>query len=332
MAFQLWTHRNGILHGTTAAKQLDIRNKLLHLRIAEVYQFYTQDSTCVAAAAAQNLFEIPRERLLLRNRQYKICWLRSVEAAIAFQRRELETLQRQASRFFGVKAAEQQQGEWIPDAQGPLEVVPGIERRHELYGDITSPASYNLRRRRRGHFSGKTEEDDPAIPPAMFEKGTVSSYSYSYQADVRLRGYDPIEASEVASLLRSLPSVSTDETIDQSAVSAGSLLSSYTDEDQRDIALRGYDPIALSELGELGQSSSPSMQHSSAASLGVEVVGQHKLVRLFNCDSVASSIAESLDIGRRVFRAPANVPTFSASSSVSRCDYHRSHIHRSSPR
>jgi len=330
LAFQLWMHRNGILHGTTIAEQLDIRNKLLHQRMAEVFQVYDQDSTCVAAAS-QHLFEIPLERLLSRYRQYKICWLRLVEAAIAFQRRETEILQCQARRFFGggKTGVAQLRGANRSETRDSSTDTMGDERVQELTGDITSPVSYNLRRRRRCYLSDERDEDDPEIPPAMFDEGTMSSYSCSHQADVALKGYAPIDASEVAGLLWSSPSLATEEEIVNPESSAGSLSSSYIGEEQPDVVLWGYDPISLSEVRALGQSSSLSPHSLSAPFSDAGLSSSQELVLRSDLSTSAAGDLEDLDLraslvtGHRNTGVLANASPFSGASSASSFDWAR---------
>ena len=100
MAHQLWIHPNGVLHGCTVAAQQELRQAILHARIIEVFQLYGHDPTIVAAAS-QHLFAQPVDSILARQRQYKLCWLRSVDAAITQQLNEVDLLRKQASRFFG---------------------------------------------------------------------------------------------------------------------------------------------------------------------------------------------------------------------------------------
>ena len=193
LAFQLWINRNGILHGPTVEEQQEIRQGLLHTRIEEAYQLFANDSSIVAAAA-QHLFDQPMEVLLRRQRQYKLCWLRSVDVAIATQLQEVESLRRQAERFFGTSRRHQQTlegaGDSLEEASSPT------QRLTSLAADITNSECYNLRRRHLPCSEAFSEEELVDIPPAMFEC-SESSYSGPFQRDVGFNPDSPLHASEL---------------------------------------------------------------------------------------------------------------------------------------
>mmetsp|Transcript_16552 Transcript_16552/g.23601 ORF Transcript_16552/g.23601 Transcript_16552/m.23601 type:complete len:549 (+) Transcript_16552:2780-4426(+) len=233
---------------------------------------FEQDPSCVAAAS-RHLLEQPKERLLLRNRQYKICWLQSVDIAMARQRQETEILRRQASQFFGRRRP---RGQTPPgEATSPQIEASQDNRDTSLRMDITTPQKYNLRRQRRQMELSDSEDTD--IPPAMFEEASESSYSGSNQKDVALRGYDPIESGELEWLGMYYPSASEEASIGNGSTPAASTESSYSGSNQEDIALRGLASIATGELEELEDNSiSPAGSYVEGGGPGEEFLQEQE--------------------------------------------------------
>mmetsp|Transcript_16534 Transcript_16534/g.23564 ORF Transcript_16534/g.23564 Transcript_16534/m.23564 type:complete len:1161 (+) Transcript_16534:4649-8131(+) len=230
LAFKIWGNRNGILHGKTVMEQQAIRQAILTARIEEVFQIYATNSSCVSAAS-RHLFEEPMERLQLRNRQYQLCWLRSVDVAIAKQIQDTEILRRQARKFFGKTSDEKATLQEVESAIVPMS--PHITRELSLAIDISSPDHYNLRRRWRD-INTYSDNEDTGIPPAMFQEQSESSYSGSFQTDVQLRSDFPISPGEQSWLVADIHplSISQEETTDdesyiQSYSSDVTLISGY---------------------------------------------------------------------------------------------------------
>jgi hypothetical protein len=86
-----------------------------------------------------------------------------------------------------------------------------------------------------------TDSEDTAIPPAMFDDVMDSSYEFSAQRDVNLRGYQPISPTELADLGASSIQLSS---------STSSIEDSYQCSHQSDIFLpKEY--ISLAEVASL---------------------------------------------------------------------------------
>ena len=199
VAFAIWEHRNQALHGKNQAEHDLIQQQEINDTIEEVYQLYQQD-TSIVSASAQSLFTRPKDQLLRCQKQYKLCWIRSVQVAIAYQQRETKRLQKQAARFFGPRKASAAPSQAAVPEQEEVELTPTREVPRE---DIATPRSYNLRHRRRQLDSDGDESDDSFIlPPQMFEDLDESPYQWSRAQDIPLRSDGPISPEELEDILR----------------------------------------------------------------------------------------------------------------------------------
>jgi hypothetical protein len=205
---------------------MQLRQQALQTKIADLYDLYREQPSIIHASA-QYLFTQTKESLASKTRQYLLCWIRSVEVAIKHQESETDLLRQQPARFFGNQ----------PTTAVTLETGPVTtsSRITELQTpDITTPEKYNLRRPRQHirDLLSDTDSEDTAIPPAMFDDVMDSSYEFSAQRDVNLRGYQPISPTELADLGASSIQLSS---------STSSIDDSYQCSHQSDIFLpKGY--------------------------------------------------------------------------------------------
>mmetsp|Transcript_21347 Transcript_21347/g.30524 ORF Transcript_21347/g.30524 Transcript_21347/m.30524 type:complete len:447 (-) Transcript_21347:1241-2581(-) len=197
-SFRIWTHRNEALHGKTITEQAQIKETALHNNIQEAYEMHRANPTIIGASA-QHLFDKSMETLLQKQRQYKLCWLRSVSVAIKHQQCETDKLRKQAARFFGTKCPPQETTSSPQRTSNPSTLSPKQDRRLPTE-DISSPHSYNLRSNRRRACLSAEESDGYVIPPAMFDDTSESSYSWSGQLDVRLQCDSNITPTELQAL------------------------------------------------------------------------------------------------------------------------------------
>ena len=140
-SFLIWELRNTTLHGATMEEQAALRQAQLQGKIQDLYQQYSANPLIVPSSS-QHLFSLPIASLLAKYRQYQLCWVRSVEVAMAHQRADPEKLRRQAERFFG------------PTTSKPfrhlnhlqLSLDSQTQVRHLPPEDFSSPHHHNLRR------------------------------------------------------------------------------------------------------------------------------------------------------------------------------------------
>mmetsp|Transcript_7234 Transcript_7234/g.10503 ORF Transcript_7234/g.10503 Transcript_7234/m.10503 type:complete len:666 (-) Transcript_7234:216-2213(-) len=226
----LWTNRNEVLHGKTLTEQEQRKQEAVNTTIQEAYQIYDQENSIVAAAD-RYLFAQPVEELILKQYQYKLCWMRSVTTVRHHQKQELEKLRRQAARFFGAQRPESLAPENNIETESVVAHCVTPNGRQIPMEDIASPQSYNLRRRRWAEASSDEESDGYIIPPAMFEELLDSSYDFSDAPDVILQFDTPITQGEAARLLDSTTestyggSSQTDTTLSNWKISSEELMS-----------------------------------------------------------------------------------------------------------
>lgn len=180
IAFSIWANCNGVLHGFTIEQQNLLKQQKVQNRIKDLYKLY-QENPLIIHTTAHYLFEKSLEMMLSKNRQYQLCWIRSVEVAVGYQEQDTAVMRRQATEFFGPvgKSLENHKDEASPFSQRTLNLCDN---------DISSPLSYSLRRRYLRPTAEIETEDDDWIPPAMFCEYTDDSYTGSQQEDVSLYG------------------------------------------------------------------------------------------------------------------------------------------------
>jgi len=220
-SFRMWTHRNEALHGKTISDQAQVKELALHSRIQEAYELHRANPSIVALSAS-HLFDNPIETIFLRQRQYKLCWIRSVFVAMTFQAKDTERLRRQSAKFFGTKPSKST-SRLPPAASIEMVQIPPIRTRDLPPCDISSPHSYNLRRRR---HSGLTSTDDESdgfeIPPAMCEDTSESSYSGSCLPNVNLRCDFDITPTELQDLVNDAKTATPSSTVTGATASLAS--------------------------------------------------------------------------------------------------------------
>jgi len=238
--FRIWRHRNEILHGKTQEEQAGIRQEAMHTAIQEIYDLH-ETNPSIVSASDQHLFDATIDHLFRRNRQYKLCWMLSVEVAVRHQQRDTARLRRQSSRFFGKPQAVN-----FTTARIPIDNTPKQRNRREIpLTDISSPEKYNLRNRRRLSFTSEEESDGFILPSAMFWDPSESSYEYSEAKDLPFQCDTPISSTEIARLEPS----DTPATLDTAATHTSS---EYSGSRNTDVPLLFDCSIATSELAALG--------------------------------------------------------------------------------
>mmetsp|Transcript_7588 Transcript_7588/g.11005 ORF Transcript_7588/g.11005 Transcript_7588/m.11005 type:complete len:844 (+) Transcript_7588:228-2759(+) len=237
IAFSLWGNRNGVLHGVTFAQQRTKAQEDLFSRIRDLYALH-KGSTFIVYPSAQYLFDKSLDSMLLKGRQYLLCWVRSVEAAITFQEQETDSLRQQASRYFPVLHPPQAATE---TSKAPVRITNLREV------DITSPSRYNLRQHRVRCSENplSVDSEESLIPPAMFEDRLDSSYVCSGQKDLHFRADSSIATNELAQLASDIDTLSIDH-------SASFLDSDYSGSNGVDVLFRPDATISTAELEALG--------------------------------------------------------------------------------
>lgn len=244
LAFAVWEHRNGVLHGVTKEQQTQLKQQELQDRVTEWYRLY-QEQIVTIHASDKHLFETPLEIMITKPRQYLLSWMRSVETAIAHLERDTANLRQQASVFFGENARET--GTSDDNARATPSRLSDLRMR-----DISSPLSYNLRQR--GHDSYEelwSSNSSEVIPPAMFYEESDGSYADSNQHDVPLRVDQPLSPGELTQLwakagFLASPLKTSDEATDDD--------STYRGSGQTDILLHCDGHISSAELASIDES------------------------------------------------------------------------------
>jgi len=239
IAFSIWEHRNGVLHGHTKEQTHEIKQQELHTNVITQYERYRVNPSCIHYSA-RYLFDQPLERMLTKSRQYLLSWLRSVAVAVGHQEREAELLRRQAARFFDQPVRRER----MERTASPTTISKLSNIREN---DISSPSSYQLLERRQSRLSAVDEDADFSIPPAMFNEYLDSSYADSNQKDVPFRFDSSISSGEVNALSQEIDSINLSSSLSETEAD-----SSYTGSNQSDVAFNRYEPFSFTELDQLG--------------------------------------------------------------------------------
>jgi len=158
-----------------------------------MYTSFTTDPHIVSSRD-RYLFDKSLEERCSDSNQYLRCWLRSVDIAMELQATQQDQLRQQASQFF----QRRQPASPIPEAEHYASETASLSssmtsREQRLHQDISSPASYNLRRRtwRIDADSSSSIDGQAALEPSCFYWkahdifwASDSSYNPSIQRDV----------------------------------------------------------------------------------------------------------------------------------------------------
>ena len=199
MTFAIWENRNEFYMVTPRSSRSIIQQETLQLRVAELYSLFSEQPSIIHTSASY-LFETPLAQMQAKGRQYLLCWIRSVEIAIAYQESETARLQKQASQFFA--GSKDIQDELIMAGASPVRVLSIREV------DIQLAERYDLRLRG-SELNPRTPEDHADfIPPAMFLDFTDSSYIDSGQKDIQLCADQSISSGEIEQLYGDMETIS----------------------------------------------------------------------------------------------------------------------------
>ena len=150
MSLNIWKFCNKDLHGHDLEDAQVRCREAIQAQVEAMYVLHGGDPNKVSHSA-QYLFDKPLEDQCSSSIQYLRCWLRSVEIAMEQQATIQDNLRQQATRFFHPISPQAPSPPHAPDLYQGEDSFQTIRTGVNLLQseDITSPSSYNLKRRAR---------------------------------------------------------------------------------------------------------------------------------------------------------------------------------------